>query len=112
MNKQYRTISVVLKCCQSPCNLAVSFDQVADDITLDAGWACDFCTIINLPYRRGCDCLQGVRPENYVIPDGYVPTAEEVALIQEREEADEQTAVRSLLCTETRRLVEIIHTCI
>ena len=41
------------------------------------GWTCSRCTVINEPYRPGCEVCGENRPEDYRPPPGYTPTNNE-----------------------------------
>lgn len=44
---------------------------------LQVGWQCPRCTYVNEPTRPGCLSCTASRPDDYKIPDGYVPTEAE-----------------------------------
>ena len=41
------------------------------------GWSCPSCTVINDPYRPGCEVCGAARPDDYKPPADYKPTKEE-----------------------------------
>lgn len=47
------------------------------------GWPCPKCTVINEPYRPGCEVCGENRPEDYQPPAGYTPTKDEVKWLQD-----------------------------
>ena len=47
------------------------------------GWPCPRCTVINEPYRPGCEVCGENRPEDYRPPAGYTPTKDEVKWLQD-----------------------------
>ena len=47
------------------------------------GWTCPKCTVINEPYRPGCEVCGENRPDNYQPPLGYTPTKDEVKWLQD-----------------------------
>jgi len=55
------------------------------------GWTCPVCTVINVPYRPGCEVCGAGRPDDYKPPTGYKPTEEELKWQQ-----DEQKGKRDL----------------
>ena len=42
------------------------------------GWTCPQCTVVNVPYRPGCEVCGADRPDDYKPPLGYKPTEEEL----------------------------------
>lgn len=54
------------------------------------GWSCLQCTYMNKPTRPGCAMCSASRPENYQIPDIYLPDEEETRRIQQEELASLQ----------------------
>ena len=53
------------------------------------GWECPQCTYLNSPLRPGCEICTASRPENYKIPEGYVPDEKEQRIL-EQERNDER----------------------
>lgn len=47
------------------------------------GWPCPSCTVINEPYRPGCEVCGTARPDDYKPPADYKPTEEEERFLQE-----------------------------
>ena len=47
------------------------------------GWTCPRCTVINEPYRPGCEVCGENRPEDYQPPPGYTPTKDEERWLQD-----------------------------
>lgn len=45
-------------------------------------WRCAVCTLLNLPHRPKCTMCESDRPDDYIIPDWYVPTQEEQQIIE------------------------------
>lgn len=41
------------------------------------GWSCPQCTYVNAPLRPGCEMCSADRPQNYLVPDDYVPDEKE-----------------------------------
>ena len=46
------------------------------------GWTCPTCTVINEPYRPGCEACGENRPDDYRPPPGYTPTKDEVKWLE------------------------------
>ena len=49
------------------------------------GWTCPVCTVINLPYRPGCEVCGTVRPDDYKPPPDYKATEEELKWQQDEQ---------------------------
>ena len=47
------------------------------------GWPCPTCTVINDPYRPGCEVCGTGRPDGYQPPADYKPTKEEEKFLQD-----------------------------
>jgi len=47
------------------------------------GWTCPTCTVINEPFRPGCEVCGENRPEDYKPPADYKPTKDEEKFLQE-----------------------------
>ena len=47
------------------------------------GWTCPTCTVVNEPYRPGCELCSTARPNDYKPPADYMPTKEEERFLQE-----------------------------
>lgn len=47
------------------------------------GWTCPICTVINEPYRPGCEVCGENRPEDYNPPADYKPTKDEMRWLQD-----------------------------
>ena len=47
------------------------------------GWSCPTCTVINNPYRPGCEVCGTGRPDDYQPPADYKPTEEEEKFLQD-----------------------------
>ena len=47
------------------------------------GWSCPKCTVINEPYRPGCEVCGENCPNDYKPPPGYTPTKDEVKWLQD-----------------------------
>ena len=47
------------------------------------GWACPRCTVVNEPYRPGCEVCGENRPDDYKPPPGYTPTKDEERWLQD-----------------------------
>ncbi|XP_006811819.1 ranBP-type and C3HC4-type zinc finger-containing protein 1-like, partial [Saccoglossus kowalevskii] len=47
------------------------------------GWTCPICTFVNPPTRPGCEMCSADRPEDFQIPDDYVPMGPEKDRLQE-----------------------------
>ena len=41
------------------------------------GWECPVCTYVNSPSRPGCEMCSTARPQDYQVPDDYVPDERE-----------------------------------
>lgn len=41
------------------------------------GWICTMCTFVNPPLRPGCEMCSTDRPQDYQVPDGYIPDERE-----------------------------------
>ena len=50
-------------------------------------WKCSVCTFENAPMRPGCEMCSNSRPEEFVIPDDYEPTREEMEILQKEDDA-------------------------
>ena len=53
------------------------------------GWTCPMCTYVNSPLRPGCEMCSTDRPQNYQIPDNYMPDERDKERIQ-RAQVEEQ----------------------
>ena len=49
------------------------------------GWTCSVCTVINVPYRPGCEVCGTVRPDDYKPPPDYKATEEELKWQQDEQ---------------------------
>jgi len=49
------------------------------------GWTCPVCTVINVPYRPGCEVCGTDRPDDYKPPPDYKPTEEELKWQQDEQ---------------------------
>ncbi|CAB3997178.1 ranBP-type and C3HC4-type zinc finger-containing 1 isoform X2 [Paramuricea clavata] len=49
------------------------------------GWECPACTYVNPPSRPGCEICSAGRPQEYHIPDDYVPDDRERVRLQQAE---------------------------
>jgi len=49
------------------------------------GWTCPVCTVINVPYRPGCEVCGADRPDDYQLPPDYKPTEEELKWQQDEQ---------------------------
>jgi len=47
------------------------------------GWTCPTCTVINEPFRPGCEVCGENRPEDYSPPAGYKATENELRWLQD-----------------------------
>ncbi|XP_070536126.1 ranBP-type and C3HC4-type zinc finger-containing protein 1-like isoform X2 [Ptychodera flava] len=66
----------------------------------EVGWECPTCTFLNEPTRPGCEMCSTTKPDDFVLPDDYVPTDREKErleqearnreLLQQAQERDEQ----------------------
>ncbi|XP_055683195.1 uncharacterized protein LOC129790043 [Lutzomyia longipalpis] len=50
--------------------IALVVDKEKTD-TLEKGWPCPLCTLINSPTRLGCGVCSEARPLDYILPQGY-----------------------------------------
>ncbi|XP_043946238.1 ranBP-type and C3HC4-type zinc finger-containing protein 1 isoform X2 [Protopterus annectens] len=57
---------------------------------LQVGWTCPGCTYVNKPTRPGCEICCTDRPENYKVPNNYIPDEEENAWINKEAYALEE----------------------
>ncbi len=46
------------------------------------GWGCPICTFVNAPLRPGCEMCSTARPQDYQVPDDYVPDERERARVE------------------------------
>jgi len=49
------------------------------------GWTCPVCTVINVPYRPGCEVCGADRPDDYQPPPDYKPSGEELKWQQDEQ---------------------------
>ena len=61
------------------------------------GWPCPSCTVINDPYRPGCEVCGTTRPDDYQPPLDYKPTKEEEKFLQEDSGLEEVIILQSSL---------------
>ena len=60
------------------------------------GWTCPQCTVINVPYRPGCEVCGTDRPVDYKPPPGYKATEEELKWQQDEQKGKRDLEVVSL----------------
>jgi RanBP-type and C3HC4-type zinc finger-containing protein 1 len=53
------------------------------------GWECPICTFVNSPSRPGCEMCSTDRPQDYQIPDGYVPDERERERLERAQVGDQ-----------------------
>ncbi|XP_019636889.1 PREDICTED: ranBP-type and C3HC4-type zinc finger-containing protein 1-like [Branchiostoma belcheri] len=53
------------------------------------GWSCPACTYVNQPTRPGCEICGTPRPEDYRVPENYVPDQEERERLRKEQQAEE-----------------------
>lgn len=88
------------------------------------GWPCPSCTVINEPYRPGCEVCGTTRPDDYQPPPDYKPTKEEEKFLQEDRGLEEviilpsslnhnnvHSCLLSLLCTVCGKILEWENFC-
>jgi RanBP-type and C3HC4-type zinc finger-containing protein 1 len=68
-----------------------SANDVTDNI-LPVGWLCPDCTCMNQPTRPGCEICCADRPDDYTIPDDYVPTEAERTRMERELQIEAQAA--------------------
>ncbi|RVE73071.1 hypothetical protein OJAV_G00045650 [Oryzias javanicus] len=79
------------------------------------GWACKVCTYVNKPTRPGCEMCGDERPNDYQVPDLYLPDQEEIERLHmeelsilQYEEAQQEERVQNylnLLATDEQNLI-------
>ncbi|KAF6722472.1 RanBP-type and C3HC4-type zinc finger-containing protein 1 [Oryzias melastigma] len=79
------------------------------------GWACKTCTYVNKPTRPGCEMCGDERPQDYQVPDLYLPDQEEIerlhmeelSMLQYEEAQEEERAQNylNLLATDEQNLI-------
>lgn len=52
------------------------------------GWECPVCTLVNPPTRPGCEACTTGRPEDYVVPNDYTLTDNEIRLAEKTAESE------------------------
>ncbi|CAH1270746.1 SHARPIN [Branchiostoma lanceolatum] len=53
------------------------------------GWSCPACTYVNQATRPGCEICGTPRPEDYRVPENYVPDEEERERLRREQQAEE-----------------------
>ncbi|XP_035678913.1 ranBP-type and C3HC4-type zinc finger-containing protein 1-like [Branchiostoma floridae] len=53
------------------------------------GWSCPVCTFVNQPTRPGCEMCGAPRPEDYRVPENYIPDEEERERLRKEQQAEE-----------------------
>ncbi|XP_066289168.1 ranBP-type and C3HC4-type zinc finger-containing protein 1-like [Branchiostoma lanceolatum] len=53
------------------------------------GWSCPACTYVNQPTRPGCEICGTPRPEDYRVPENYIPDEEERERLRKEQQAEE-----------------------
>ncbi|KAI8501997.1 RanBP-type and C3HC4-type zinc finger-containing protein 1 [Branchiostoma belcheri] len=62
---------------------------LADTQAMAVGWSCPACTYVNQPTRPGCEICGTPRPEDYRVPENYVPDQEERERLRKEQQAEE-----------------------
>ena len=61
------------------------------------GWTCPSCTVINEPYRPGCEVCGAGHPGGYEIPFDYKPTEEELWFLKDDKGLEEVNIYSTVL---------------
>ena len=59
---------------------------------LQNGWMCPRCTFLNEPTRPGCEACCADRPDDYVVPQGHLPSEAERLRLDREQQLEEVTA--------------------